>query len=155
MPNSRSNVVVFTHDLGYGGGQLWLMELLRELRTHKGMGCVVISLADGPLRHTLESMGIPVHVTLHSPMDHVFAYEGRVHELALLIKANNGGVVLANTLTVFAAIDAAQRAQVPSLWAIHESVDLKVYCYMAWGFQGMDPRVKERIGGSVSIFPRD
>jgi D-inositol-3-phosphate glycosyltransferase len=149
--STRSNVVVFTHDLGYGGGQLWLLELLRELQRHEGMKCRVISLADGPLRVTLEDMDIPVHITSYSPMDSVFSYEGQVQELALLIKANNGGVVLVNTLTAFVAIDAAERAQVPSLWAIHESLDLRVYCYMAWGPTGMDPRVKDRMAANFQL----
>ena len=152
--NTRSNVVVFTHDLGYGGGQLWLLELLRELQNHKDLRCRVISMADGPLRDTLEDMDIPVHITSYSPMDSVFSYEGQVQELALLIKANHGGVVLVNTLTAFVAIDAAERAQVPSLWAIHESLDLRVYCYMAWGPTGMDPRVKERMAANFRIAKR-
>jgi glycosyltransferase involved in cell wall biosynthesis len=151
IPSTRSNVVVFTHDLGYGGGQLWLLELLRELQEHRELRCRVISLADGPLRDTLEDMDIPVHITSYSPMDSVFSYEGQVQELALLIKANSGGVVLVNTLTAFVAIDAAERAQVPSLWAIHESLDLRVYCYMAWGPTGMDPRVKERMAANFQL----
>jgi len=146
--STRSHVVVFTHDLGYGGGQLWLLEILREVQAHKGLGCRVISLADGPLRETLETMGISVHVTTHTPVKNAFSYEGRVHELALLIKSSNGGVVVANTLTVFAAIEAAQRAEVPSLWAIHESIDFGVYCYMAWGPDGFDPRARERVEAS-------
>jgi glycosyltransferase involved in cell wall biosynthesis len=74
-----------------------------------------------------------------------------VHELAYLIKAHNGGVVLANTLTTFAAIEAAQRAEVPSLWAIHESIDFRVYCYMAWGPSGVDPRAQRRVEAAFQL----
>jgi D-inositol-3-phosphate glycosyltransferase len=145
ISSTRANVVVFTHDLGYGGGQLWLLELLRELRAQKGMSCRVISFSDGPLRDTLEGMDIPVHITSYSPMDSVFSYEGQVHELALLFKLNSGGVVLVNTITAFPAVDAAERVGIPSLWAIHESLDFGVYCYLAYGPAGMDPRAKKRI----------
>ena len=112
---------------------------------HADLPCCVIALADGPLRETLESMGIPVHVTADTRVKSAFAYEGRVHELALLIKSINGGVVLANTLTVFAAIEAAERADVPSLWAIHESIEFGVYSALAWGVGGMDPRARARV----------
>ncbi len=145
ISSTRSDVIVFTHDLGYGGGQLWLLELLRELRAQKGMSCRVISFSDGPLRSTLEGMDIPVHITSYSPMDSVFSYEGQVHELALLFKLNNGGVVLVNTITAFPAVDAAERTGIPSVWAIHESLDFGVYCYTAYGPAGMDPRAKKRI----------
>ena len=151
IPSTRLNVVVFTHDLGYGGGQLWLMELLREVRAHTDLPCRVITLADGPLRETLESMGISVHVTSQTPVKSAFGYEGRVHELAFLIKSNNGGVVLANTLTVFAAIEAAGRVDVPSLWAIHESIDFGAYCYLAWGPDGIDPRAKRRVEADFKL----
>jgi D-inositol-3-phosphate glycosyltransferase len=151
IPNNRANVVVFTHDLGYGGGQLWLMELLRQARAQTGLPCRVITLADGPLRETLESMDIPVHVTTEMRVKNAFVHEGKVQELACLIKSINGGVVLANTITVFAAIEAAERAGVPSLWAIHESIDLGEYCTMAWGFHGMDPRVRQRIEAAFTM----
>jgi len=147
-PSTRSSVVVVTHDLGYGGGQLWLMEILRELRTSGSQECSVISLADGPLRATLEEMGIPVSITTHTPVKSAFGFEGRVVELALQIKALDAGVVLVNTLTAFTAVEAAHRADVPSFWAIHESLDFSVYCYMAWGRDGMDPRVKKSVEAS-------
>ncbi|MGO9753238.1 MAG: glycosyltransferase [Solirubrobacteraceae bacterium] len=138
-----TRVLVFTHDLSYGGGQLWLVELLRQLTVASSLDCTVVSVADGPLRARLEDLGIGVHITALWRMDDVEAYEGRIHELALLIRASGAGAVLVNTLGVFPAVDAAARAGIPSLWAIHESFEPAVYRYMCWGTT-MHPHVRSR-----------
>ena len=55
-------VLIFTHDLSYGGGQLWLSELLRQMSQTPAPDCAVVSIADGPLRSSIEDLGIPVQV---------------------------------------------------------------------------------------------
>lgn len=147
LPSGGSRVIVFTHDLSYGGGQLWLFELLRQLLAFTRLECTVVSMADGPLREGLENLGVTVHVTAPWRMDDVEAYEGRVHELALLIHGNGAGAVLVNTLGVFPAVDAAARAEVPALWAIHESFDPAVYRHICWGPAGMHQHVRARFNG--------
>ncbi len=144
LPSGGSRVLIFTHDLSYGGGQLWLLELIRQLDSFADLDCMVASVADGPLRGTLEDLGVDVHVTAPWRLDEVQAYEGRIHELAVLIRASGAGVVLVNTLGVFPAVDAATRAGVPSIWAIHESFDPAVYRYICWGPTGMHPHVQSR-----------
>lgn len=144
LPAGGTRVVVFTHDLSRGEGQLWLFELLRQLAVESALECMVVSVADGPLRSMLEDLGIRVHVTAPWPMDDVDRYEGRIHELAVLIRASAAGAVLVNGLGVFPAVDAAARAGVPSLWAIHESFDPAVYRYICWGPSGMHPHVRSR-----------
>ncbi len=147
LPSGGTRVLVFTHDLSYGGGQLWLFELLRQLAVVSELDCTVVSVTDGPLRGSLEDLGVSVHVTTMPRMDDVEAYEGRIHELALLIRASGAGVVLVNTLGIFSAVDAAARAGVPSLWAIHESFDPAVYRHICWGPTGMHPHVRSRFDG--------
>ncbi len=144
LPEESSGVLIFTHDLSYGGGQLWLFELLRQITVFSGLTCTVVSMTDGPLRGMLEDLGIAVHVTAAWPMDSLDAYEGRIHELALLIRTSGAGAVLVNTLGVFPGIDAAARAGVPSIWAIHESFDPAVYRYICWGPTGVHPYVRSR-----------
>jgi glycosyltransferase involved in cell wall biosynthesis len=144
LPPRGSRVMVFAHGLSIGGGQLWLLELLRQLVESAALDCTVVAFSDGPLREVLEDLGVSVHVTALERVDDVDAYEGRVHELALLIRASGAGVVLANTLGLFAPIDAAQRAGVPSLWAIHESLDPAVFSHICWGASGMHPYVRSR-----------
>lgn len=151
LAGERSRVLVFTHDLSYGGGQLWLLELLRQLAVASALGCTVVAPADGPLRSTLEDLGIDVHVTTPCPMDDVEGYEGRVHELALLTRASGAGAVLVNTLGVFPAIDAASRADVPSVWAIHESFEPAIFRRIISGPRGMHPHVKSRFDASFQL----
>jgi D-inositol-3-phosphate glycosyltransferase len=151
LRTEKSKVIVFTHDLGYGGGQLWLLELLRHLVDNAGLTCLVISVADGPLRVVLERMGIEVHVTAPWDVTSPMQYEGRVHELAMLIRHNDGGVVLANTLGMFAAIDAAERAGIPSMWAIHESFDFATFCFILWGADGLHPQIRDKFKRTLQL----
>lgn len=63
IPTDRSTVVVFTHDLGFAGAQLWLTDLLRSVVSGRSSRCTIVSLNDGPLRSVLEGIGIEVHIT--------------------------------------------------------------------------------------------
>ena len=119
-PASRK-VAVVTHDLGYGGGQLWLSEMLRQFTNAALFEFEVFSIADGPLRAELEGAGIPVHVTSRPSVETLRAHEDRVRELAALLTSAGAAAVLVNTVIPFQAIDAAARIGIPSLWAIHES----------------------------------
>src|SRR5262249_54524937 len=79
------NLVDFTHQLDYGGGQLWLDELLKKAGAGSRFACTVISFKDGPLREAAERRGIAVHVTDEPPVDDPERYEGRITELAALV----------------------------------------------------------------------
>ncbi len=133
LTSSGTRVLVFTHQLDLGGGQLWLFELLRQITAVSELECMVVTVTDGPLRRRLEDLGIKVHVTARTRTDDVEAYEGRIHELALLIRASGAGTVLVNTLGEFPAVDAAARAAVPCLWAIHESYEPAIFRHVCWG----------------------
>ena len=67
-----------------------------------------------------------------------------MQELALLIRAANAGAVLVNTCGMFPAVDAAARAGVPSVWAIHESYEPAVFCHTLAGTAGLPPYVRSR-----------
>jgi D-inositol-3-phosphate glycosyltransferase len=137
-------LVVFTHGLGIGGGQLWLQELLTGLVKQHDWTATVISPEDGPLRADCEDLGIGVHITSPYRVGSATSYEGHVTELALLAASSGASVALVNTLGVFAAADAAQRAGLPTSWVLHESFTLADFGYLNWGPAGLPASVRLR-----------
>jgi glycosyltransferase involved in cell wall biosynthesis len=115
------DLVVFAHDLGLGGAQLWLSELLRCAGAGRDFPCTVIAPQPGPLLEPLEALGIDVHVTNGYPVEDLETYEGSVAELAALSRRAGHTAVLVNTFCSFIGVDVAQRLQLPCAWAIHES----------------------------------
>lgn len=124
-------VLVFTHSLGVGGGQLWLRQLLAGLVGDWRVS--LVSELDGPLRADCAALGIAVHVTTPYRHRDVVEYEGHVAELARFARCSGAGVALINTLGGFPAADAAQRAGMPTAWVIHESFSLPDFAYQNWG----------------------
>ena len=118
---SDLNLVVFTHQLDYGGGQFWLEELLKKTGAGTHFACTVISFKDGPLREAAEQRGIAVHVTDEPPVDDPERYDGRITELAALVAGGGHNVALVNTAHVFSGADVAARLSLPTVWAVHES----------------------------------
>ena len=132
--------LVFTHQLHLGGAQLYLMDLLGELRRRGAVEPTVVSAVDGPLREELEATGIPVHICGPTPMDDLSAHLGRVEELAAWARPGEFELALVNTVTgaTSPGAEAAVALEIPMLWAIHESMAPAV----AWA--GAAPGVIER-----------
>jgi D-inositol-3-phosphate glycosyltransferase len=130
-------VLVATHQLGLGGGQLYLHELLRHLPREGDIRCHVFSQADGCLRDDLESWGAHVHIVGAPPIDGL-GYEAKMLELVTLAATLQPGVVIANTAGSFWGVDLAQRLGIPSIWAIHESFTPDHF--LAIGFPGRPDR---------------
>jgi glycosyltransferase involved in cell wall biosynthesis len=149
VPSARPKVAVCTHSLGYGGGQLWLSELLRQFRVRDHFDIELMSLDDGPLRDDLEHAGIPVHITSPPRVHSAEAYEGQLRELATTLRASGCSAVLVNTVMLFHAVEAAHLAGLPVVWAIHESFPLSVVSHLLWGRQ-IDPYVHRRFHRSLS-----
>ena len=99
--------------------------------------------ATGRSRTSSETQGIPVHITGHYSVD-AEHYLGRVSELAAILSLWEPDAVLANTLGVFPAVDAALGMDLPIFWAIHESFTIKTWAYLNWGEQGVHPQVEQR-----------
>ena len=121
--STEFRVLVFTHQLTLGGAQLYLLDLLRELRRSQGVDLTVISGIDGPLRKELEAMGVDVHLTSMAPFEHPAPHLGRVGELASWVADSGFDVTFINTATSGASIGAevALSLGIPAVWAIHES----------------------------------
>jgi glycosyltransferase involved in cell wall biosynthesis len=157
IATDRSAIVVFAHDLGFAGAQLWLSDLLRRVVARGRSPCVVVALRDGPLRPVLEAMGIEVHVTSRPLLGSPYSFEGWVHEMALLIRAHGAGAVLVNTLLLFPAVLAAQSTETPCLWAIHESIEPATF-FDHYGHSGLygdmasefHPMVRDRFEASFA-----
>lgn len=140
---SRS-LLVFTHDLGIGGGQLYLSELLTRLAPGL-QHCTVVAPYEGPLRAQLEMHGVDVVVTGRVLATDPITYEGHIRELSHFIVGCAPDVVLVNTLGPWAAADAAQRMQVPTVWSIHESFAIEHWLSAAFGHTHWHPYVRDRL----------
>jgi len=116
-------LLVFTHDLGYGGAQLYLLELLERLCGLLDLVVTVVAPDDGPLRERLEALGMAVHVTSGYPSQTVDLYEGKMAELLAWASPQRFDVAFVNTMIAFAGVDLAERLGVPSVFSIHESYD--------------------------------
>lgn len=148
------NLLAVTHDLGYGGGQLWLLELLSRSGAGRKFPCTVLAMKGGPLRRDLEKLGISVHVTGDVPIDDIDAYEGRLLELQLLLHDRRVNVVLANTFSAFAGADLAQRLELPCIWAIHESYPPSLYWAVAYPPNYVDDLVREQVERTLESVER-
>ena len=143
-------LLVFTHQLSLGGGQLYLQELLRRMLPDLA-SCTVVSPSDGVLRHDLETLGVDVIVTGRPAPNLMQSYEGQVRELSMLIAASGCDVVLVNTLTELPAADASQRMGIPVIWAVHESYEIAAWLTVFYGQRAWEPyiadRLREALGG--------
>lgn len=126
------SVVVVTHDLGIGGGQLYLQTLMEGLvRTHNAR-LHVVSQADGVLREALEDAGVPVMI-LAPAVDNLATHESNTLAISHFIEHAAADAVICNTLGTFAGVNAAEKVGVPALWAIHESFPPRVFARIAFG----------------------
>jgi glycosyltransferase involved in cell wall biosynthesis/SAM-dependent methyltransferase len=118
--NPRPRLLVFTHGLGPSDSEMFLQAVLGDLMTDLD-SCVVVSPTDGGLRTILEGLGAEVLVSGRAAACDVESYEGRIREVMPFITAANADVVLLNTLDVRAEADAAMRAGLPTIWALHQN----------------------------------
>ncbi|HMD45912.1 MAG TPA: glycosyltransferase family 4 protein [Acidimicrobiales bacterium] len=141
------DLVVFTHDLGYGGGQLWLHELLARSGAGTAFACTVVAPAPGPLAEPLRAAGVAVHVTQDYPVRALASYEGRIDEMAGWVRAGGHNAVLVNTFSAFFGADVGVTVGLPTVWAIHESYTPAGFWAAAYPLDGVDPGVVARVDG--------
>ena len=132
-PTCPLRLLTFSHQLGYGGAQLFMTEMLSIMRAETGLECVVVSLGDGPLRELLESIGIAVQIIEPNHTQNSVVYEGQLLELAAWAAPQGFNVVMANTSDSFLGVDLAERLGIPAVWFVHESYDPAVWCRLAYG----------------------
>jgi D-inositol-3-phosphate glycosyltransferase len=147
--DERLRICVFTHSLNLGGGELYLDELLRRLTKGHDLDVTVVTPGTGPLAAGLLDMGVDVHLT-RPYVVHPDFYEGAVSELQALLNDIQPDVVLANTLGVFPAVDAALRQGREVAWAIHESFEIEDFIYLNWGSRQLHDEIEERLRDSLA-----
>src|SRR5947209_17539217 len=142
----RANrMLVFTHQLDYSGGSLYLYEVTRRLSAE----CEIVAMHDGPLRDRFEAAGMPVHLGDNFPVQSVERYEANQAELMAWLRHHDFDVALVNTLGCFGGADAAIRLGIPVVWAIHESFALPQYWFTAFPPGTPHPYVRERAEQSL------
>jgi glycosyltransferase involved in cell wall biosynthesis len=149
-PSDTKRLLVVTHDLGYGGAQLYLLDLLRRLSRRAGFTALVLAQADGPLRGSLESLGARVHITGRFPFEDAQLYDARLTELTALVGPQSCDVALVNTMLAFPGVNLAERLDIPSVLAVHESYPPPVFLdALGNGGQPLPAAVREAAAGAL------
>ncbi len=115
------DLVVFTHDLEFGGAQMWLQELLSRTGAGRRFPCTVVAFGDGPLRRSLSELGVAVRIEARPAIVDWKAYEQGVLDLAESLVVTDRSCALVNTIVSFPGADASIRRGMPVIWGIHES----------------------------------
>lgn len=137
-------LLAVTHDLGLGGGQLYLHELLVRLVEAPDLRALVVSPTDGPLRAELEALGIEVVIAGTYPTDPA-AHEQLLRSLAYVAADFGATAVVVNTAGALCGVDLGARLGLPVLWAIHESYAPEHYLLAAFGPGGAHPSAAGRL----------
>ncbi|MDX1476253.1 MAG: glycosyltransferase [Saprospiraceae bacterium] len=145
LPLDRKPMLMaVTHNLNLEGAPLVLYEVCAGLADRGDCDIEVYAPEEGPLREYYEQHGITVHV-FPSPVTEIESYENGLLELSKWLKERKADVVIANTLNTFYAHEASHQAGIPSIWSIHESVDVAEY------FNAYPPAVRKRAIGSFVL----
>ena len=121
--------VMVTHNLNHEGAPNSQLELTLGLTKANVIDPVVLSPVDGPLRVRYEEAGIEVRV-IRSPLADTHtrdAFCARQVEIVGILRDLGAEVVYGNTLQTFWAIDAGERAGLPTLWNPRESEPWETY----------------------------
>lgn len=156
-PGTR--LLVVTHDLGIGGGQLYLQDLLRGLLTNFDLACTVVAPRWGVYAEELQDLGARVELCGAFERE-ACDYEGQVAAIGRIAVQVDANVLLANTVGSFVGVDVAGRRGIPSIWAIHESYEFEQYFYASYQGWHVDAHVRESArmalaGASATVFEAD
>lgn len=119
-------LVAVSHNLNVEGAPNTLFDLIAGLKAAGVADPVVLAARDGPLRADYEALGVEVRIIV-APLSEPGAFEEGVNRLEALIKSLGGEVVIANTLHMFFAVNAAAKAGVGAIWCQHESEPWQTY----------------------------
>jgi len=122
-------LLAITHNLNFEGAPNSAFELISGLHKKGGFEITVLSLRDGPLRKKYEEEGIDLKI---SPMRFDWhmddkRYENFIAKFAVEMEFGRYDLIYANTATLFWAIDAASRQNIPTIWNIRESESWMTY----------------------------
>jgi glycosyltransferase involved in cell wall biosynthesis len=127
------SILILTHHLGIGGGQLYLQEILRGFTETDHCHVTVVSMVGGVLEEELRDRGFEVHIFDGPPPFSEMAYEQFMWAFDTLLSGRKFDVFLANTLGCFPHVDWCVRNGIHGLWAIHESYTRGGWARAAFG----------------------
>ena len=122
-------VLMVGHALDLTGAPHSQFEMAIGLKRRKLADPVILSTADGPLKHWYESSDIEVRV-VDPPLANIGSlldYRRRIAAIGELFSKLQISVVHANTLQTFWAVDAAASAGLPAIWNVRESESWQTY----------------------------
>jgi glycosyltransferase involved in cell wall biosynthesis len=114
------------------GAERVFLEGIKCLRMHTEVEVHAALPTDGPLKHEVEKLGAPVHVTPYSwwlgfsefpfrrKVRSAWTFWSETRALLPLLKTVNSDLVVTNTIAVPAPAMAARLQRIPHLWYIHE-----------------------------------
>jgi glycosyltransferase involved in cell wall biosynthesis len=132
-------LAVISHNLNFEGAPLTLQDLVIGLVRAGAAEVTVFAPCDGPLRAGYEKAGIPIRL-IGDPQAGVAdpsVYLGACEAIGRAFHEVDTEVVVANTLSTFWAITAAQSVGLPAIWCQHESEPWQTYYdYLAQPLRG-------------------
>ncbi len=121
-------VAAVSHNLNFEGAPNTLFDLMVGLKSCGDADPVVLSPRTGPLGDLYEASGIEVvHFTPPATDASPEAYSAALDRLASLFVELDVDVVIVNTLPMYFAVNAAERAGIGSIWCQHESEPWSTY----------------------------
>ena len=121
--NCTDGVLVFTNSLHYGGGQTYIIELLKLLlqRNVISQPVLVMSEAGGPMRSHLTNLGILTEPMILPSFTELAELESWVRLLIGRIESHRPRKIILNTLGMWPVALAAIAIGETPVWSIHES----------------------------------
>lgn len=119
---------VVSHNLNFEGAPNTLFDLVTGLKRKGVIDPVVLAPGPGPLQKAYEDAGVEVRL-FNAPPAGASAADYRTLTLALsrLFEQLGASVVMANTLPMFFAVNAAHEAGLATIWCQHESEPWATY----------------------------
>jgi len=123
-------LLALTHNLNPEGAPNSAFQLLSGLHKKGGFDITVLSMLGGVLREKYLREDIKLQISPVSFNRHMKAeeYDDFLKRFTEAVKLDQYDLVYANTVTLFWAIDAAARQNIPSIWNIRESETWKHFC---------------------------
>ena len=133
--NRPVRLIAVSHNLNAEGAPNTLFDLVAGLKASGIVDPVVLAARDGPLRAAYEAIGVEVRLFV-APLPDAGAFDEGTDRLKIMIEGLGGEALIANTLHMFFAVNAASKAGIASIWCQHESEPWETY------FDFLSPEVR-------------
>ncbi|PSF38935.1 hypothetical protein C7H19_02450 [Aphanothece hegewaldii CCALA 016] len=124
-------ILLITHNLNLEGAPLMLYELAKYCVHSENYQVHLISPQDGILRQRLEDLGVQVTFypsQISCPNKTIYSLKQELEQLGNQLNLKDYDLVITNTLGGFWGVELANLFKVPSMWYIHESTSIDLFC---------------------------